>query len=453
MSGRVAVVGGGLAGITAALRCADAGRSVVLLEAKGALGGLTHSFRRGTLDVDNGQHVFLRCCTSYRNLLERLGVSEQVVLQRRLDIGVRTPGGSREARLRRTGLPAPLHLAGSLTRYSVLSPADRLRAVRGALAMRRLDLADDSLDQDTFGDWLAAHGQNGRTVAALWDLFAVATLNAPAADASLGLAAMVFQTGLLTDPDAGDIGWSRVPLQQLHGDAAVRSLEGTGAEVRTRAKVDVLTPNDVGGWLVGERDGERHEVDQVVMAVPPSQAENLLPAGSLDLDPGWSVRLGSSPIVNVHVVFDRKVLDEPFLAGVNTPAQWVFDRTAQSGLTGGQYVAVSVSAAHDSIDLSTAQIRDLMIPALESLLPAARRATVLDFFVTRERQATFNPVAGTARSRPSAHTRYPGLALAGAWTATGWPATMESAVRSGEAAATTLLHGTMSTEKKGGLAA
>ncbi len=127
MSERVGVVGGGLAGITAALRCADAGKDVVLFEARSALGGLTTSFRRGPLVVDNGQHVFLRCCTAYRALLDRLGVADQVTLQDRLDIEVREPGRARSARLRRNGLPAPLHLAGSLLRYAPLSPADRIR--------------------------------------------------------------------------------------------------------------------------------------------------------------------------------------------------------------------------------------------------------------------------------------------------------------------------------------
>jgi uncharacterized protein with NAD-binding domain and iron-sulfur cluster len=136
---RVAVVGGGLAGITAALRCADGGAEVTLYEAKPRLGGLTYSMRRGELEVDNGQHVFLRCCTSYRSLLDRLGVADQVHLQERLDIPVASAWDTRRARLRRTGLPAPAHLSGSLLRYRLLSPAQRLRFVRAALALRALD--------------------------------------------------------------------------------------------------------------------------------------------------------------------------------------------------------------------------------------------------------------------------------------------------------------------------
>jgi uncharacterized protein with NAD-binding domain and iron-sulfur cluster len=278
MTNRIGVIGGGLAGIAAALRSVDAGCEVVLFEARGKLGGLTHSFRRGSLSIDNGQHVFLRCCEAYLGLLDRLAVTDLVTLQPRLDIAVLRPGNDRPARLRRTGLPAPLHLGGSLLRYSALTPTDRLRAVRGALAMRGLDLRNESLDEQNFGQWLQDHGQNPRTVAGLWDLFTVATLNLPAAQASLALATKVFQTGLFTDTAAGDIGWSRVPLQELHGDAATRSLEAAGAQVRSKCRVDTIAQSDQ-GWVIGERGGQLHTVDQVVLAVPPLEAERLLPSG------------------------------------------------------------------------------------------------------------------------------------------------------------------------------
>lgn len=438
----VGVVGGGLAGIAAALRCAEAGAAVTLLEARPRLGGLTTSFRRGELHVDNGQHVFLRCCTSYRALLHRLGVADLVTLQDRLDIPVHVPG-RRPGRLRRSRLPAPLHLAGALLRHRPLSVPDRLRLVPAALALRRVDPADPAADAVSFGHWLAEHGQNRRAVEALWDLVGVATLNATADVASLAPAATVFRLGLLTDAAAGDIGWSRVPLGQLHGDAAARGLREAGAAVHTSTKVRGVR-RTAGGWqLTSERDGERVEetvVDRMICAVPPAGAERLLPEGALDLPSGWSAALGSSPIVNVHVVYDRRVLDTPFAAGVGTPIQWVFDRTEQSGLrrhrpAPAQYVAVSLSAADDLIRTPTARLREQMVPALAALLPAARDARVLDFFVTREPHATFRPSPGTAALRPAPTTRAPGLFLAGAWTGTGWPATMEGAVRSGNAAA------------------
>jgi squalene-associated FAD-dependent desaturase len=448
-TGRVAVVGGGLAGIAAALRLADAGRAVTLFEGRGVLGGLTHSFRRGELDVDNGQHVFLRCCTAYRALLHRLGVADKVALQRRLDIPIRSPhrpgpaGSGRPrragaARLRRTGLPAPLHLGATLLRYPLLDPAQRLSFVRAALALRRVDRTDAAVDRRSFGDWLRAHGQDARAVAALWDVVGIATLNAPAQRASLALAAMVFQVGLLTDAGAADIGWSLVPLGELHGEAALRSLKDAGVGVRTGTRVGRVERRG-DAWLV-DAGGEEHVVDQVVLAVPPPVAQRLLPPGSVTLPDGWAARLGSSPIVNAHVVLDRKVMDEPFVAGVGTPVQWVFDRTVQSGLTGGgQYLAMSLSAADDLIDVPVATLRERLVPELVALLPEAADAVVLDFFVSRERHATFRPEPGSGALRPPARTAAPGLFLAGAWTDTGWPATMEGAVRSGESAATAAL--------------
>ncbi|MDQ3762779.1 MAG: hydroxysqualene dehydroxylase HpnE [Actinomycetota bacterium] len=454
---RVAVIGGGLAGITAALRCADAGCQVTMFEARPQLGGLTHSFRRGDLRVDNGQHVFLRCCTSYLSLLHRLGVADRVELQPRLAIPVRSPGSDRPVWLRRTALPAPLHLAGSLLRYRPLTTFERVRFALAAVALRRVDPTHPTTDEQDFGTWLRRHGQSDHAIAALWELVGVATLNSRADQASLSLAATVFQEGLLTDAAAADIGWSMVPLRELHGDPALACLSAAGVEVRTGVTVRGIEPRSAGGGLIAgsagggliagsagggwqvSTDSARTTTDQVILAVPPAAAEQLLPAGSLALPPGWSQRLGSSPIVNVHVVLDRPVLEEPFIAGVDTPVQWVFDRTTQSGLTTGQYLAVSLSAADNVIDTPTAALRAQFLPELAALLPAMRDAQVRDFFVTRERHATFRPAPGTAALRPPVVTAARGLFLAGAWTATGWPATMEGAVRSGAAAASALL--------------
>ncbi|HEX5087645.1 MAG TPA: hydroxysqualene dehydroxylase HpnE [Nocardioides sp.] len=427
--GTVLVVGGGLAGITAALGLADAGRSVTLVEARPRLGGLTHSFRRssraGDLWVDNGQHVFLRCCTSYRRLLDRLGVSDLVSLQPRMDIPVRSGASPRVARLRRSALPAPLHLAGALAAYRWLPPAARVSAARAALALGSVDPDDPAVDEESFGRWLARRGQGPRAVEALWDLVGVATLNAPAERASLALAATVFQLGLLESNDAGDIGWVRVPLQRLHGDAAARALAAAGVRVELRTRVGRLPTT----------------YDDVVVATGPAVSEDLLPGDALDLAPGWSARLGSSPIVNVHVVLDSAVLDEPFVAAVDSPLQWVFDRTAGSGLdpATGQYLALSLSAAEELLGRSVAELREWTLPELGRLLPRSRSARVLDFFVTREPQATFRAAPGSRKWRPATATRLPGLHLAGAWTDTGWPATMEGAVRSGEAAVASVL--------------
>ncbi|MFE3197371.1 hydroxysqualene dehydroxylase HpnE [Embleya sp. NPDC059237] len=437
MSARMVVIGGGLAGITAALAAADAGVEVTLLEGRPRLGGATFSLRRDDMWLDNGQHVFLRCCTEYIAFLERIGSADKVYLQPRMDVPVRTPWGTR-TRLARSGLPAPLHLSSALARYPLLTMAGRARVGLAALALRRLDPTDPALDEVTFAAWLDRFGVTAREREAMWDLIGIATLNLPATEASLAMAVKVFRTGVLDRNDGADIGWSLVPLQELHGDASARALAKAGVRVRLRARVDALDAG-AGGFVV-HAGGERIEAEAVVLAVPHYDAARLLPAGALLLDdvladPNLLTGLGTSPIVNLHVVYDRPVLDVPLTAGVGSPVQWMFDRSAGHGLAPGRYVAVSLSAAGREIDLTSAQLRDRFVPELARVLPAARQAGVERFVVTKERSATFRPAPGSGRLRPGPRTAIPGLALAGAWTATGWPATMEGAVRSGLSAA------------------
>ncbi|MGW7065322.1 hydroxysqualene dehydroxylase HpnE [Streptomyces sp. NPDC054855] len=431
--GAAVVVGGGLAGITAALSLADAGLRVTLLEGRPRLGGLAFSFKRGDLTVDNGQHVYLRCCTAYRWFLDRVDGADLAPLQERLDVPVLDADRNRLGRLRRTALPVPLHLAASLATYPHLSLAERANVGRAALALKGLDPTDPKLDGKDFGSWLAEHGQSARAIEALWDLVGVATLNAVAGDSSLGLAAMVFKTGLLSQPGAADIGWAHVPLGDLHDTLARKALDSAGVRTELRTRVTSISRTDNGGWQV-EVPGEMIAAETVVLAVPQHEAHDLLPDGALD-EPDRLLDIDTAPILNIHVVYDRKVLKRPFFAAIGSPVQWVFDRTDASGLTEGQYVALSQSAAQDEIDAPVAALRERYLPELERLLPAAHGAEVRDFFVTRERTATFAPTPGVGRLRPGARTKAPGLYLAGAWTATGWPATMESAVRSGISAA------------------
>ena len=452
MSARVVVVGGGLAGITAAIALAESGADVTLLEARPRLGGATCSFNRDGLIIDTGQHVFLGCCTAYRGLLARLGVTEHAPVQDRFDVTVLAPGADhpgagqpRQARLRRTALPGPLHLLPALGRYPFLSRAERIRVSRPALAMRRVDPADPAVDTQRFGDWLAARGQSERARRALWDLFSVSALNIAGDDASLALAATVVKTGLLGQNNAADIGVPALPLGELHGDAAATLLAKLGAQVALGTKVSAIE-------VTGEVDARFRirlardpdlAADAVVLAVPHEKAAPLVPPGAL---PPATVRawagLGASPIVNVHVIYDRPVMDLPFAAAIDSPVQWVFDRTRISGLDqlspGQQYLAISLSAADEYADVPAARLREQFVPALAELFPAARDAQVTEFFVTRERRATFRQVPGSGALRPKAATQRPGLVLAGAWTDTGWPDTMEGAVRSGLAAAVEL---------------
>ncbi len=501
---RIAVVGGGLAGISAALACADSGATVTLFEKRARLGGLTWSFSHDGLSMDNGQHVFLRCCTAYIDFLDRIGSAGDVELQQRLDVTVlspgtgatRDPGASGKTRdageagdadgpgctpwpptaratLRRDRLPAPLHLGRSLLGYGLVPWGARARFASAALALAHIDLDDPALDQQTFASWLAQHGQGEKAISGLWDLICLPTVNLPAAQASLAMGAKVFQTGLLTDPSAGDIGWSRVPLGLLHGERAASALRKAGVEVRLGETVQAVHPvpatthgtspgGPMGGFAVRAASGDS-EADGVVVALPHYCTEDILPTRALP-DHCRPSHLASSPIVNVHVRFDRRVTNLPFFAGLGTDAQWVFDRTASSGASSsganssgasssganssgansagvgtGQYLAVSISAADDYIGARPEQLEAQVVASLRQLLPAAREARVVGTLVTREHHATFRAAPGSAADRAPTRTRVPALVLAGAWTATGWPPTMEGAVRSGVNAARAVL--------------
>jgi uncharacterized protein with NAD-binding domain and iron-sulfur cluster len=485
---RVAVIGGGLAGIAAALDCADAGAQVTLLEVRPRLGGAAYSFEREGLRMDNGQHVFLRCCTAYWALLERLGGARGVFLQPRLEIPVVSPGGGRCV-LRRSNLRAPLHLAGALLRYRHLTVRERVGAARAALALGRVDPSAPALDRQTLGEWLAVHGQGPRAVAALWDLIALPALNLPAAQASLALGAFVFQKGLLERADAGDIGFHRSPLNEIVGGPAERTLRAAGVELRlgwraqrveeTGGRFEVVRggagarerggddggegvsgkggpvqdAGDVGvgvgegiegegvgvGRGVAEGEGESVGADAVIVALPHARAAGLIEP----LDPRAAAgarALRDSPIVNLHVVYNRRVCELPFAAGVGTPVQYVFDRTEAGGVgEGHQYLAVSLSGAGREMGMSVDALRERYLPALEEIFPRAREARVECFLATREHAATFRAQPGVGALRAGAKTAVPGLALAGAWTDTGWPATLEGAVLSGHAAARCVL--------------
>jgi squalene-associated FAD-dependent desaturase len=441
----VLVIGGGLAGIAAALDCADAGARVTLVEVRRRLGGAAYSFERDGLSIDNGQHVFLRCCAAYRRLLRRLGSEQGVVVQERLRIPVLSPGNEPFV-LCRNGLPAPLHLAGSLMRYPHLTLAGRAGAARAALALGRLDPDDPALERETLGQWLSAHGQDAGAVAALWDLIALPTLNLPAAQASLALGAFVFQTGLLASASAGDIGFHERPLSETIADPALRVLRSVGVDVCLGWRAESIERAKSGFRVRGAGATDAPNVPDrertsaaVIVAVPHARAAGLLEILEPEIA-GALCRLESSPIVNVHVVYDRPVCEHRFAAGVGTPVQYLFDRSAAGGVPAEcQYLAVSLSGAEEEMRMSLDELRERYLPALSALLPRARHARVESFFTTREHAATFRASPGVAGLRAGARTATPGLMLAGAWTDTGWPATLEGAVMSGHAAARSAL--------------
>jgi squalene-associated FAD-dependent desaturase len=418
--------------MSAALTLADAGVGVTLVERRPHLGGLTTSIERDGYSFDNGQHVFLGCCSAYRDFLKRLGASDEVYLQPHLDVPVLAPDGQRGT-IRRSNLPAPFHLAASLARYQLLTLRERLGLLRPVLALSRLRLGDPALDDINFGDWLRQHGQSERAIARLWNLIIQPTLNVSVDHASLALAAQVFQVGFLRDADGADMGWSTVPLARLHGEYGARALDAAGVVTHLNTAVHSITRTPDGAFVV-ESDDESLKADAVIVATSPRVAGTLGVIGS-DL----ATELGTSPIVNIQFVFDRKVTDLVMAACVDSPIEFVFDRSDAAGAHDGQCLVISLSAADTYLATGSSELVPFFLGALADIFPPVRDAQVLSTVVTREAAATFRAGPGVESLRASIATHQAGLFVAGAWCDTGWPATMEGAVRSGSEAASQVL--------------
>jgi squalene-associated FAD-dependent desaturase len=404
---RVVVVGAGLAGLAAVCRLADVGCEVVLVERSRLLGGKATSFSVDGVEVDNGQHVHLGCCTEYLDFVDRLGMSHALWNQPRFDVTV-LRRGARPARLRAArGLPASLSLLPSFARYSHLPMSAKLEVAR---ALRRC--GESSRPGETFASWLSRHGQGAAAVHGFWEIFVVPALNARIDEVSAEDALFVVRTAFASgDVAAARIGWSRVPLARIAEAAAQRA-----HTVRTRTTVVSLldSGNSVGG--VRCADGEEITADAVILAVPPARLAGL-------------GEFRSRAIVDVHLWFDTPDAGLPFAAILGSPIQWVFEKRPG-------YLCCSLSAADDLVTRPESEVVELCRAELAVAWPRLHNVRLVRGAVTRDPEATFLPTPGL--HRPGARTARANLTIAGAWTATGWPATMESAVRSGRRAVESL---------------
>ena len=411
------MVGGGLAGLAAALDLADAGCEVTLLEARPTLGGAVQTLpaREGDPDPppDNGQHIALGCCTEYLGFLARIGQAG-AVRREPLALPVIGEDGSVE------------HIAPGalgLLRYGHVSVRDRLAIARVARRLGRLE--PEAHDGETFAALLRRLGQSQAAIDRFWEVFIRPALNLRCEEVSAAPALFTVQTALLGPREASDVVLPLAPLGAMHGEAAGAVLRAEGVVIRLGERAAGL---DEAGVVLA--DGGRIEADLVVVALPPVESAGLLG----DPDPG----LADSPIVSAHLLFDRPLLGFELAALLGSPAHWVFDRGALTGHRpeSGQYLTVVSSGAPELLEVRGRSLVELLAGELTARLGPAE---LLWSRVSREPAATFAAVPGTAARRPGPQTGRPGVARAGAWTATGWPATMEGAVRSGRAAARLLL--------------
>ena len=385
---KVAVLGGGLAGLSAARSLIEMGFDVTLVEKRPFLGGRAFSFHSRDVDmeVDNGQHVFMGCCTYYIDFLRAINASDDAVLQDSLRAEVVLDG----VRGTLSSSPAlgPLHLIPSFIRYPHLGAGDKVRAVWGllkaSLTNRRKNV--ESLDSQTFYDWLRSNHQSERAIENLWNLIILPTLNDDVRSVNADMALMVVQQGLLKKSRDAAIGYARVGLSSIADVRGRRFIEDSGGSVIPGKTVRSLIFNDdvVGGARLS--DGATLQADAYVSALPYETLLNLLPP-KLAADPFFEpiADLTSAPIVNVHLWYDRQVMEDAFIALLESPIQWVFNRSLIQGNPGssGQYVCISLSGAWDFINRPKRDLEGIFVEEMKRVFPLARDAVAPDHQTTQ----------------------------------------------------------------------
>lgn len=435
------VIGGGLAGIAAAARLAEAGWRVTLLEARNSLGGRAFSFidRDSGRELDNGQHVIVGACRNLTAFFNRIGVGDLWHLQPRLNVDVYDRAG-RRGKLYGLGGPAPGHMLAAFITYRHLSLGDKFRAIRGVVAAMLADRSATEMEATSLYDWLRAHGQSEPCIYNLWNVIIEGTLNDSIRDVSAAMGLMIIQDGLLKGRREINLGYPKAPLGQAVGIPSAAYLGKLG--VRTllgclARAVEVDADGSVQGVTAGADRVFR--ADAYVSAVPFWVLPRLIPDNLTGMAPFDSLTgLQASPIVNVYLEYDRPVMNGDFCYFLDSPLQWVFnDSLIRAGEQshGGQSLTVSISAAWDHIDLPRAEIARNTAAEMRTAFPRAREAQLVKSTVVKQRNATFRCTPGSQRFRPGPVTASPNLFLAGEWTDTGWPSTMEGAIISGYNAA------------------
>jgi squalene-associated FAD-dependent desaturase len=427
---------------------------VLLVEARSFLGGRAFSFvdRETGVTVDNGQHIIVGCCTYFIEFLQRLGVSEKWYLQPKLQVRI-TDRRGKEGVLKAGGLPPPFHMFLSFLSYSHLDRGEKIRLLMALARARFTDRFQPDLEFLSFYRWLKQQGQSERAIRNFWNLLVMPTLNDNVQDVSTSMGLMIVQEGLLNGYHNLDVGYAEEGLLPSIGEPARENLLNRGCRLMLGSAVKRMLGDSQRISGVELASGEIIAGDVWVSALPPDILLRVMPEEVVEAVPVFSRLAGleTSPIINIHLFYDRLVMDGEFLAIVDSPLQWVFNKgrilegriTSESISAGGQYICISVSAAWDYIDRTREEISAAFIQEMEQVFPAARDARVLRSLVVKQRNATFRCLPGANRLRPSSVTPISNLFLAGEWTDTGWPSTMESAVRSGYNAARAIVSRTI----------
>ncbi len=411
------VAGGGLAGLAATVALCSAGHSVKLFEARPFLGGRATSYEIDSETIDNCQHILLRCCVNLMDFYQRLGVASDIAFHR--EIFFIEPGGRRST-LRAGMLPAPNHFAESFLRMSFLNAREKFAVVRAIRALDR-ERGRDDLDRITMLQWLEEQRQPARAIERFWRQVLVSAINEELDRMAAAHGFQVFRLGFLARKNSYEMGVPAVPLGALYGEKAWERIGLADLRMRTPIEKIVIENGSVAHVLAG---GEPLRADHYICALPFERVCAIVPDLPLDL-----AGFEHSPITGIHLWFDRPVTDLPHATLLDRTIQWMFNKGE------GRYVQLVVSASRSLETMPRADVIALALRELTEFFPAVSDAKLEKAHVVKEIRATFSATPGLELRRPVARTAISNLFLAGDWTRSGWPATMEAAVRSGYLAA------------------
>ncbi|HEY7303896.1 MAG TPA: hydroxysqualene dehydroxylase HpnE [Bryobacteraceae bacterium] len=419
----IAIAGGGLAGLAAAVALGSSDHCVTVFEARPFLGGRATSYPLNTADdnsttIDNCQHVLLRCCTNLQDFYKRLGVADRIHFYR--EFYWIEPGG-RISVMRRGMLPAPLHFTGSFAKLKFLSLSDKTSLAGALLAVKYEYGKRADLDRISMLEWLREKRQTSRSIARFWRQVLVSAVNEDLDRMAAAHGLQVFYRGFLAQPDAYEMGVPAVPLAQLYAEDAWSQYPEVRIEHRAQVQQVCIENGHVTGAMV---NGRRVEADAYILAVPFERLPALVPGAGVDVS-----RFSHSPITGIHLWFDRPVTDLPHATLLDRTIQWMFNKHK------GRQIQLVVSASRSLAEMPRADVIALALAELKEFFPRVEEAKLERAHVVKELRATFSAAPGLEGLRPTSATAVENLFLAGDWTRSGWPATMEGAVRSGYLAA------------------
>jgi len=449
MSDEVLIIGGGFAGLAAGVALAEAGRSVRVLEQRPHLGGRAYSFidsRTGSI-VDNGQHLIVGCYRQTIQFLKTIGTLDRVNFQSGMSIRFLDADG-RASALDCPRLPSPWHLLLGVLRSDSFTWKEKFEVLGMRRAAASAKLSQNGRNRLTVDEWLEGLGQSERLRRNFWDLLCIAAMNEDPKVASAEMFDRVLKQALFSSPTDSRLGIPCAGLSDCYTTAAADFIRTRGGRVDVgRGVRDILVSNGVCEG-VKLANGETIRANAVLSAAPWHKFVSLLPDSLLRSEPSFTniLSLKPAPIININLWFDRRITDLEFVALRGTTVQWLFHKkrsfSAQrhSASEGGPpYISLVLSGAHAHIRRSKEELLALALRDIQQLLPVARQANLVHSLIIKERFATFSPGVGIDEFRPRCATPVRGLYLAGDWTNTALPATIEGAVRSGYAAAETML--------------